>query len=127
MKTISNGKNNIISNNLLPNMSETIMSWFQSITFTLITRTVVDYDVVETKSLIKTQGVVQPYKPEPLEIQTAGTRSWSWQQIHCLPDVILNNGDYIIYKDVRYKVLYKKDYSEYGYVEYMLCEGFEDE
>lgn len=121
---ITSAKNKRLSQNL-PNMSQTIIGWFQPITFVKISREIVDYEQVLTETTIKTQGVVQPYKPEPLEIQQAGTRSWIWQDMHCLPDVVLNTDEIIIYKNVKYKVLFKKDYTEYGYVEYMLCEAFE--
>lgn len=124
MKIVSAGKRKLSRSNL-PNMSQTIIGWFQPITFVKLTRTVVDYEQVLTDTKINTQGVVQPYKPEPLEIQQYGTQSWIWQDMHCLPDVTLNTDEIIIYQNVKYKVLYKKDYTEYGYVEYMLCETFE--
>lgn len=124
MKIVSAGKRKLSQSNL-PNMSQTIISWFQPITFVKLARTVVDYEQVITETNINTKGVVQPYKPEPLEIQQYGTQSWIWQDMHCLPDVTLNTDEIIIYQNVRYKVLYKKDYTEYGYVEYMLCETFE--
>lgn len=124
MKIISAGKRKLSQSNL-PNMSQTIISWFQPITFVKLARAVVDYEQVITETNINTKGVVQPYKPEPLEIQQYGTQSWIWQDMHCLPDVTLNTDEIIIYQNVRYKVLYKKDYTEYGYVEYMLCETFE--
>lgn len=122
---ISNANKNKITNTALPNMSQTIIGWFQPITFVKISRTIVDYEQVLAETKIDTAGVVQIYKPEPLEIQQFGTRSWVWQDMHCLPDVILNTDDIIIYKNTRYKVLFKKDYKEYGYVEYMLCEAFD--
>lgn len=108
-------------------MSQTIIDWFQPITFGVVSYTVVDFEKVESVEYVDTQGVVQPYRPEPLEIQTAGVRSWVWQQIHCLPDLILRPNDFIYYNDVKYKVLFKNDYQAYGYVEYMLCEAFENE
>lgn len=125
MKKISNGKNLNISNSSLPNMSQTIVGWFQPITFGLITYSLVDFENQETVTYIDTQGVVQPYRPEPLEIQAAGDVSWSWLQVHCLPDLILKNGSYVYYNGVKYKVLSKSDYRAYGYVEYMLTETFE--
>lgn len=122
---ISNAGNKKISASQLPNMSATIVGWFQPITFVKLSRAIVDFEQVVTETKIDTQGVVQVYKPEPLEIQQYGTQSWVWQDMHCLPNVSLKTDDLIIYKNVKYKVLFKKDYTEYGYVEYMLCETFE--
>ena len=79
----------------LPNMSQTIIGWFQPITFGVVTRSVVDYETTETVQQIQTRGVVQPYKPEPLEIELAGTRSWNWRMVHCLPELVLENNQYI--------------------------------
>jgi len=124
MKITGAGKRKLSQSNL-PNMSQTIIGWFQPITFVKLSRSVVDYEQVLTETRINTQGVVQPYKPEPLEIQQYGTQSWIWQDMHCLPDVTLKTDEIIVYQNIRYKVLYKKDYTEYGYVEYMLCETFE--
>ena len=124
MKITGAGKRKLSQSNL-PNMSQTIIGWFQPITFVKLSRSVVDYEQVLTETRSNTQGVVQPYKPEPLEIQQYGTQSWIWQDVHCLPNVTLKTDEIIVYQNIRYKVLYKKDYTEYGYVEYMLCETFE--
>ena len=124
MKITGAGKRKLSQSNL-PNMSQTIIGWFQPITFVKLSRSVVDYEQVLTETRINTKGVVQPYKPEPLEIQQYGTQSWIWQDMHCLPNVTLKTDEIIVYQNIRYKVLYKKDYTEYGYVEYMLCETFE--
>ena len=123
----SAGKSKIGANGKLPNMSMTIIDWFQPITFGIIKTTVVDYEKKITIDYVDTQGVVQPYKPEPLEIQQAGVRSWSWLMIHCLPDLQLYNNEYIMYENVRYKILQRNDYNKYGYIEYIACEAFEDE
>ena len=115
------------SNGKLPNMSMTILDWFQPITFGIIKTSLVDYEKKITIEYVDTHGVVQPYKPEPLEIQQAGVRSWSWLMIHCLPDLQLYNNEYIMYENIRYKILQRNDYNKYGYIEYIACEAFEDE
>lgn len=128
MNRINNAGNaKIGGNNKLPNMSNTIKDWFLPITFGVVKTSIVDYEKVNTIEYIDTNGVVQPYKPEPLEIQQAGVRSWSWLMIHCLPDLQVYNNEYIIYNDVRYKILQRNNYNEYGYIEYIACEAFEDE
>ena len=125
---ITNGKaNKIGTGGKLPNMSNTIIGWFQDITFGVVTRTVVDYESVKTIQTVKTKGVVQPYQPTELDIQVAGSRSWNWLMIHCLPDLNLEENSYIYYKDIQYKVMKKYFYEEYGYYEYVICEGYENE
>ena len=88
---IVNAKNKKISNGNLPNMSETIVGWFLPIRIGIVTREVVDFEQVETIKWVDTQGVVQQYHTENLVINKDGDRSWDWIQIHCLPDLQLEN------------------------------------
>lgn len=116
----------------LPNMSETIQGWFQDIEFEVITRALeddgngVDWlpDTVET---INTRGVVRPPSDKDLKILPEGTWAWEWLQIHCLPDVELDTNQFVVYKNKRYKVMAKKDWTEYGYIRYTLLEAFQAE
>lgn len=110
----------------LPNMSQTIKSWFQPIVFGVVVRNVVDYESKETITNVNTQGVVQPYKPEPLEIEIAGSRSWNWQMIHCLPNLTLENNQFIYYEGVKYKVVSVLKYDKYGYRQYNICETYDE-
>lgn len=123
---IINAKNKTLSqmNSNLPNMSDTIKSWFQNITFGIPTRVNVGADWQETITEIKTKGVVQPARDEDLAVLEEGMRFWEWQMIHCLPDLDLKNNQYIYYKDVKYKVMHRKNFTEYGYIRYMILEAF---
>ena len=121
---ISNANKRKITSGGLPNMSNTIVGWFQTLVFGVVTRAASDYDDTETVVNVSTQGVVQPYKPTELEIQEAGTRSWGWQMIHCLPDFVLENNQFIFYQGVKYKVMKNFPYDEYGYREYIICEAY---
>lgn len=126
MKIVNAGSKKFGTGGGLPNMSQTIIGWFQDITFGVVTRSIVNYESVETVTQIKTRGVVQPYKPEALEIELAGTRSWNWQMIHCLPSLTLENNQFIYYQGVKYKVMQVLKYDEYGYREYHICETYDE-
>ena len=122
---IQNAKNKKINgNNKLPNMSGTIVDWFLPIRVGIVSRALSDYEQVESIKWIDTQGVVQQYKTQDLEITKEGDRSWDILQIHCLPDLQLENDDVIIYKNMRYKVMNNNNYSDYGYMEYICYETF---
>lgn len=124
---ISNAKNRTASGNL-PNMSQTIISWFQPVTFITLKKTVNnDFEEVITETRINTQGVVQPPKPEIIEIQPEGIRNWEWLEIHCLPNLQLNINEYIIYNGLRYKVMQKENYAAYGYMHYLVLEAYRNE
>lgn len=122
---ISNaGNKKINQNNNLPNMSSTIVGWFLPIRIGIVSRGITDYEQTKSVKWIDTQGVVQQYKTQDLEITKAGDRSWDLLQIHCLPDLQLENDDLIIYKNVLYKVMNNNNYSDYGYMEYICVETF---
>lgn len=114
----------IYENSNLPNMSNTIIGWFLPITIGIVSREIVDFEEVETVTYIKTEGVVQQFKTENLEISKDGDRSWDWLQIHCLPNLQLENDNIILYKGIKYKVMNHNNYSDYGYMEYIVCETF---
>lgn len=125
---IQNANNTLINNtnSALPNMGNTIMSWFLNITFERVERVLDGADWVETVTgTINTKGVVQPPKDIDLKIYPEGTWSWQWLMVHCLPNVQLKTNDYIKYDGVVYKVMGKKDWTKYGYVRYMLAEAFQ--
>ena len=119
----------LLNNSPLPNMSQTIVSWFQDITFNVVTRGLtndgdgVDW-VPESVQTIQTQGVVRPPSDKDLKILPEGTWAWEWLQIHCLPNVQLDTNQYVEYENKRYKVMAKKDWSKYGYIRYTLLEAF---
>ena len=122
----------LLNNSPLPNMSQTIVSWFQDITFNVVTRELtndgdgVDW-VPESVQTINTQGVVRPPSDKDLKILPEGTWAWEWLQIHCLPNVQLDTNQFVEYENKRYKVMAKKDWSKYGYIRYTLLEAFQAE
>lgn len=121
------GKNPLNNTNAaLPNMANTITSWFLNITFEVVERTLDGADWVETTiNTINTKGVVQPPRDIDLEILPEGTWSWEWLMLHCLPDVQLNTNQYIIYDGTLYKVMSKKNWSKYGYVRYTILQAYQ--
>lgn len=108
----------------LPNMSEGLLDWFQPITFTQITKTIVEFNLVETSVQINTMGVRQPFSPQQLSLKPEGQRQWKWQTIHYLPGVLLNIDDILMFNGVNYRVKDKLDWTEYGYLEVHVVEDF---
>lgn len=113
------------TNSALPNMSETIKSWFLNISFEYVTRTMQGAEWVKSEPItINTKGVVRPPSEQDLKILPEGTWAWEWLQLHCLPDVLLETNQFVTYDNKKYKVMSKKDYSKYGYVRYTLLEAY---
>ena len=124
---INSAGNNLLNNvnSTLPNMGNTITSWFLNITFDVVERTLDGADWVENVvEKINTKGVVQPPRDKDLTILPEGTWAWEWLMLHCLPDVQLNTNQYIRYDGKLYKVMAKKNWAKYGYIRYTILEAF---
>lgn len=114
----------------LPNMSETIKSWFLNLTFEIVERTQTGADFKvdwSTKQTINVRGVVQPPSDKDLKILPEGSWAWEWLMVHCLPDTQIEVNQFVRYDGTVYKVMKKKDWSKYGYVRYFLLEAFRAE
>lgn len=118
------------TNPQLPNMSETIKSWFLNLTFEIVERIQVGADFKvdwATKQEISVRGVVQPPSDKDLKILPEGSWAWEWLMVHCLPDAQIEVNQFVRYDGIVYKVMKKKDWSKYGYVRYYLLEAFRAE
>lgn len=114
----------------LPNMSETIKSWFLNLTFEIVERVQVGADFKvdwATKQEISVRGVVQPPSDRDLKILPEGSWAWEWLMLHCLPNTQIDVNQFVRYDGTVYKVMKKKDWSKYGYVRYYLLEAFRAE
>lgn len=111
----------------LPNVSSALGAWGQTLEFVLIGKQKTDYETVETKIPRRTKGVRVPFKPQALQQRPIGERAWKWETIFSSPSISLKVGDEIIFGEgeTRYRVMEMRDWSEYGYVEYDICQGFE--
>lgn len=109
-------------------MSDVITDWFLNITFEYVTRELVGADWVEsTPATIMTKGVVQPTTQKDLKIMPEGAWAWESLTLHCLPDVVMEVNQFVIYDNKKYKIMAKKDWTKYGYIKYLLVEAFQAE
>lgn len=108
----------------LPNMSDTLTSWFQNVTFIRITKSVVDFQVKEVQTPECFYGVRQPFSPQQLQMKPEGQRMWKWETIHATPALILIPDEIIKFENTKYRVSSKTDWKEYGYVEYHIVEDY---
>lgn len=102
----------------LPNIANVLFSWFQNITVQIVINTLENFESLEEYNEVSTKAVIQPLEFKNLRVLSEGHRELEWYQLHCLPNLILKNNDVIIIKFKRYRVMKKKDYSDYGYLEY---------
>lgn len=110
----------------LPDVSAAVMILLQPVTVDLVIQQLINgyYKPIKNYS-VNTQASVQPL-PQELAIKMEGERNWRWSLIHILPNVILNNNDLITLFGIQYKVMKKENWFQYGYVDYIVVEGFQN-
>jgi hypothetical protein len=110
----------------LPEMSGTLTNWFQPMSFVVITKETIDFEVREVQTFVSFMGVRQPMTSQQLQIKPEGQRTWKWETIHALPDLKLKTDDRIKWGNRFYRVMELSDWTEYGYIEYQIVEDFQD-
>lgn len=108
----------------LPDMSTTMLEYFQPMIFKQLVKSVVDFQNVEVPTDINFQGVMQPLTEQALRMKPEGQRSWKWYWLHAEPGLSLKPDDVVTYQGQQYRVMTKKDYSQYGYAEYHLVQDY---
>lgn len=112
---------------MLPNLSNPVRAYMQNMVLVKVEKAIIDYEEQEVRTEIRTKGVRQPLQPQQLEILSRGERAWKWQCLHVLPNVNLKPDDVVIYKGEKYRIKEKYDCSEYGYIEYIIAQDFEED
>lgn len=108
----------------VPDMSGALLSWFQKITFGVVTKVVENFQVVETEVDFSFMGVIQPLSNRDLILKPEGERAWTWLWVHADPSLELEVDAVVTYLGVKYRVKAKKDYSLYKYVSYELVQDW---
>lgn len=103
----------------LPRPQLGINMWSQGSQAKAITQSVDAYgDVQETTFNFNFDGVIQPLSPEEIKVKPAGQWSWDWYWFHTKENVKLKTNDRVVYRNIEYKIMAVKDYSDYGHIEY---------
>lgn len=123
---IQNGRNTPLNANsgTVPNVGDALLDWFQPMIFGVVTKTVQNFQAVETQVQVNFQGVIQPLTERQLMLKPEGQRAWSWFWVHADPSLILETDSDIVYLGKQYRVMSNKDYSLYGYIEYHLVQDY---
>jgi hypothetical protein len=122
---ISNGKDKPLSaqQGHVPNISGAMDCWFQNMTFTLVSKSVKNFSLVEVNTNIDFMGVVSP-NDQPLDMKAHGQRKWDSFDCYTQPGVPLVPDDIILYQGTKYRVMHKFNFELYGYVLYKLEQDY---
>lgn len=104
----------------VPFVGDAMDNWFQPMVFGIVVKTVVAGQAVETETPTHFRGVWQPFSARQLLLKPEGQRAWSWYWLHADPSLSLKVDDVVVYNERQYRVMAKKNYTLYGYIEYHL-------
>lgn len=126
MSTIANGKNTPLNQKTgtVPDVGGGLLDWFQPMVFTRVVKTVTGFQVQETATPVNFRGVIQPFTDRQLLLKPEGQRSWTWLWLHADPVLTLDTDEVVTYNGVQTRVMARKDYTLYGYVEYQLVQDY---
>lgn len=107
-----------------PNVADVLPSWFQSLTFVVVSKAVPNFAVVETGVEHAFFGVFQPWHEKRMIISKTGERAWANAMIHSKTDLHLQDDDVIRFNGTQYRVLEQFEYQLNGYYQYNLTEDY---
>lgn len=124
--TIANGCNTPINQRTgtVPDVSGALQDYFQPMTFEPVGKVVNGFQVVETGTAITFRGTAQPLTERQLMLKPEGQRAWSWFLVHSDPVLSLNVDDVVVWNGKQTRVMARKDFAIYGYVEYSLVQDW---
>lgn len=124
--TIQNGKNQPINfqTGTVPDVSGAMNDYFQPMTFTVIEKQTVDFQLIEVPTAVTFRGVLQPFTERQLLLKPEGERAWTWFWLHAQPSLTLQVDDVVVWNGKQTRIASRKDYRLYGYVEYHLLQDW---
>lgn len=108
----------------MPNMSGAIDQWMQKMVFTIVEKTMINYQIYESGTDYNFQGVWQPFTIQQLMLKPTGERDWKWFMLHTQIGVGLSPDMVVTYLGTQYRVKEKLDYTLDGYLEYHLIQDY---
>lgn len=104
---------------MLPDMSDVLIEWEQSVTLKTVTTTTVDFQEQRVVTPSPLLAVVQPADPERITVDQV---DWSMRHYTVHSRSPIDVSQYIEYHGVDYKVIQLLAYGDYGYWEVVIEE-----
>lgn len=118
------GKNASIEESpMLPDVSAGILDLLQKVHAGIVQKQVVN-NRTEEITVWRDVLACRQAMPENLAVSKEGERSWRWHTIFSTPDLDLETDDSIIIRGVRYRIMDKENWQEYGYFKYSAIEDY---
>ena len=108
----------------LPDVSGAVDMLLQPVSIGVVQKRQVDGYTQEVTTYFDTKACRQPFSPRKLEVLPEGERSWRWETLWTLPNLVLKPDDVIYYRGIRYRVMSRLNWSEYGFYEFNILEDY---
>ena len=110
---------------LLPNVGDALTGWEVSVIANYIHQVSFKGDIIDIPHKKRIAGVLQPLRPEDVELKPEGQRSWSWFMLHVKSSYDrLRVEQQLEIGGQPYKVMSVKNYENYGYIEYHVIRSY---
>lgn len=127
MKIDCANKRNISNSPDVPDVSAGIQMWFQPIRIDVVFKQNRGGYLQEFINTFRNQAFKIAQSPQQLMMKPEGQRDWKWHTLYMNGEPKLKVDDIIVIQNMKYRVMQKRDNSEYSCVEYELLEDYQDE
>ena len=112
--------------NGMPQVDDVLVGWEVTFLVNYSYQIKIDGEFINRSKIAKVKGVLQPLRPEEVELKPEGQRSWTWYQLHVSTEYAqMAPGNVVTINNLNYKVMALKDYSLNGYTEYHLIRDYQ--
>lgn len=109
----------------IPNVSGALIGWMKSRSVVVITKGIVDHQVVETAApAVNIKINTQPMPQKKVNRKPEEQRSWKWWSIWIQHGPLLNVDNKITVDDKTYRIEVVGDWTEGGYQNYEAVEDY---
>lgn len=121
--TIINGANIPLQQQFtfVPSVEGALENYYQRMSFISIVKSVVNFQLVETPTTTNFWGVIFPMTDNQLKMMPEGQRTqWQYFKMFAQATVELKPDEVVSWLGIQYRVLDRKDFTVYSYMEYTL-------
>lgn len=107
-----------------PDVSGALQDYYQPMVFELVAKIINGFQVQEVGNPINFRGVIQPLSARELQSKPEGQRAWTWLSLHSDPALVLQVDDVVTWRGKPTRVMARKDYFLYGFIEYAMVQDW---
>ena len=108
----------------VPYMKKTLNGWVKNTNVVIITKSIVDYEEVETETATTLKINKQPVPQTKVDRKPESQREWKWWSFIIQGETLLKVDDIIIVDSIRYRIENISNWSESGFTKYEAIEDY---